>query len=218
MIFFVFGCKQVVFVGDYKQFGFVIMNKKVVKVGFNQFLFERLVKFNLVFIWFNVQYCMYFCFLEFFFNMFYEGLFQNGVIIIEWFCKDVDFFWFVVEILMMFWFNLGNEEILVFGIFYLNCIEVFNVEKIVICFFKVGVKLFDIGVIILYEGQCSYIVSIMQNMGIFKKESYKEVEVVLVDVFQGCEKDFIVFFCVCFNDNQGIGFLFDFCCFNVVFI
>ena len=110
---------------------------------------------------------------------------------------------------MMFWSNLGNEEISASGTSYLNRTEAVNVEKIVTRFFKAGVQPQDIGIITPYEGQRSYVVSSMQAAGTFKKETYKEIEVASVDAFQGREKDFIVLSCVRSNDHQGIGFLSD---------
>jgi regulator of nonsense transcripts 1 len=110
---------------------------------------------------------------------------------------------------MMFWSNLGNEEISASGTSYLNRTEAANVEKIVTRFFKAGVQPQDIGIITPYEGQRSYVVSSMQASGTFKKETYKEIEVASVDAFQGREKDFIVLSCVRSNDHQGIGFLSD---------
>lgn len=205
----VLGCKQVVLVGDHKQLGPVIMNKKAAKAGLNQSLFERLVKLNLTPIRLDVQYRMHPCLSEFPSNMFYEGSLQNGVTAAERLRKDVDFPWPVAEKPMMFWSNLGNEEISASGTSYLNRTEAANVEKIVTRFFKAGVKPDAIGVITPYEGQRSYIVSTMQNTGTFKKEDYKQVEVASVDAFQGREKDFIVLSCVRSNDNQGIGFLSD---------
>ncbi len=209
MIPLVLGCKQVVLVGDHKQLGPVIMNKKAAKAGLNQSLFERLVKLSFVPIRLNVQYRMHPCLSEFPSNMFYEGSLQNGVTTQSRIRKDVDFPWPVADTPMMFWSNLGNEEISASGTSYLNRTEASNVEKVVTRFFKAGVKPADIGVITPYEGQRSYIVSTMQNTGTFKKESYKEVEVASVDAFQGREKDFIVLSCVRSNDNQGIGFLSD---------
>lgn len=209
MIPLVLGCKQVVLVGDHKQLGPVIMNKKAAKAGLNQSLFERLVKLSFTPIRLNVQYRMHPCLSEFPSNMFYEGSLQNGVTIQDRLRKDVDFPWPVADTPMMFWSNLGNEEISASGTSYLNRTEASNVEKIVTRFFKAGVKAADIGVITPYEGQRSYIVSTMQNTGTFKKESYKEVEVASVDAFQGREKDFIVLSCVRSNENQGIGFLSD---------
>ena len=209
MIPLVLGCKQVVLVGDHKQLGPVIMNKKAAKAGLNQSLFERLVKLGLTPIRLNVQYRMHPCLSEFPSNMFYEGSLQNGVTIHQRLRRDVDFPWPVADMPMMFWSNLGNEEISASGTSYLNRTEASNVEKIVTRFFKAGVNPKDIGVITPYEGQRSYIVSTMQNTGTFKKESYKEVEVASVDAFQGREKDFIVLSCVRSNENQGIGFLSD---------
>jgi len=110
---------------------------------------------------------------------------------------------------MMFWSNLGNEEISASGTSYLNRTEASNVEKIITRFFKAGVQPQDIGIITPYEGQRSYVVQSMQANGTFKKENYKEIEVASVDAFQGREKDFIVLSCVRSNDHQGIGFLSD---------
>ncbi len=209
MIPLVLGCKQVVLVGDHKQLGPVIMNKKAAKAGLNQSLFERLVRLGFTPIRLNIQYRMHPCLSEFPSNMFYEGSLQNGVSAPSRIRKDVDFPWPVAEMPMMFWSNLGNEEISASGTSYLNRTEASNVEKIVTRFFKAGVRPSDIGVITPYECQRSYIVTTMQNTGTFKKESYKEVEVASVDAFQGREKDFIVLSCVRSNDNQGIGFLSD---------
>ncbi|KAK7992860.1 hypothetical protein PG988_001654 [Apiospora saccharicola] len=209
MIPLVLGCKQVVLVGDHKQLGPVIMNKKAAKAGLNQSLFERLVRIGFTPIRLNIQYRMHPCLSKFPSNMFYEGSLQNGVSAPNRIRKDVDFPWPVAESPMMFWCNLGNEEISASGTSYLNRTEASNVEKIVTRFFKAGVRPGDIGVITPYEGQRSYIVNTMQNTGTFKKESYKEVEVASVDAFQGREKDFIVLSCVRSNDNQGIGFLSD---------
>lgn len=209
MIPLVLGCKQVVLVGDHQQLGPVIMNKKAAKAGLNQSLFERLVILGLAPIRLNVQYRMHPCLSEFPSNMFYEGSLQNGVTMQQRLRRDVDFPWPVGDTPMMFWSNLGNEEISASGTSYLNRTEASNVEKIVTRFFKAGVQPADIGVITPYEGQRSYVVQSMQNTGTFKKENYKEIEVASVDAFQGREKDFIVLSCVRSNDHQGIGFLSD---------
>ena len=209
MIPLVLGCKQVVLVGDHQQLGPVIMNKKAAKAGLNQSLFERLVVLGCAPIRLNVQYRMHPCLSQFPSNMFYEGTLQNGVTAAQRLRKDVDFPWPVNDHPMMFWSNLGNEEISASGTSYLNRTEAANVEKIVTRFFKAGVRPEDIGIITPYEGQRSYVVSSMQSTGTFKKENYKEIEVASVDAFQGREKDFIVLSCVRSNDHQGIGFLSD---------
>lgn len=209
MIPLVLGCKQVVLVGDHQQLGPVIMNKKAAKAGLNQSLFERLVILGCAPIRLNVQYRMHPCLSEFPSNMFYEGSLQNGVTMQQRLRKEVDFPWPVTDSPMMFWANLGNEEISASGTSYLNRTEASNVEKIITRFFKAGVQPGDIGIITPYEGQRSYVVSSMQQNGTFNKENYKEIEVASVDAFQGREKDFIVLSCVRSNDHQGIGFLSD---------
>lgn len=209
MIPLVLGCKQVVLVGDHQQLGPVIMNKKAAKAGLNQSLFERLVALSLVPSRLQVQYRMHPCLSEFPSNMFYDGTLSNGVTVQERVRREVDFPWPVADSPMMFWSNLGNEEISASGTSYLNRTEALNVEKIITRFFKAGVKPADIGIITPYEGQRSYVVTSMQNNGTFKKEQYKEIEVASVDAFQGREKDFIVLSCVRSNDHQGIGFLSD---------
>ncbi|KAK5987558.1 Regulator of nonsense transcripts 1-like protein [Cladobotryum mycophilum] len=209
MIPLVLGCKQVVLVGDHKQLGPVIMNKKAAKAGLNRSLFERLINLHISPILLKTQYRMHPCLSEFPSNMFYDGILQNGITQEHRLRKDVDFPWPVAEMPMMFWSNLGHEEISTSGTSYLNRTEASNVEKTVTRFFKAGVKPSEIGVITPYEGQRSYIVTTMQNSGTYKKEFYKEVEVASVDAFQGREKDFIVLSCVRSNDNQGIGFLSD---------
>jgi regulator of nonsense transcripts 1 len=205
----VLGCKQVVLVGDHQQLGPVIMNKKAAKAGLSTSLFERLVNLGTAPIRLQVQYRMHPCLSEFPSNMFYDGSLQNGVTASQRLRRDIDFPWPVVDSPMMFWSNLGNEEISASGTSYLNRTEASNVEKIVTRFFKAGVSPKDIGIITPYEGQRSYIVSSMQATGTFKKELYKEIEVASVDAFQGREKDFIVLSCVRSNDHQGIGFLSD---------
>lgn len=209
MIPLVLGCKQVILVGDHKQLGPVIMNKKAAKAGLSQSLFERLVNLKIEPKMLQVQYRMHPCLSEFPSNMFYSGELQNGVTEANRIRRDVDFPWPNFEMPMMFWCNTGQEEISASGTSYLNRTEASNVEKAITRFFKAGVKPADIGVITPYEGQRSYVVSTMQNSGTYKKEAYKEVEVASVDAFQGREKDFIVLSCVRSNDHQGIGFLSD---------
>ncbi|SJX60274.1 probable NAM7-nonsense-mediated mRNA decay protein [Sporisorium reilianum f. sp. reilianum] len=209
MIPLVMGCKQVVFVGDHLQLGPVIMNKKVARAGASQSLFERLIMLGNRPIRLQVQYRMHPCLSEFPSNMFYEGTLQNGVTAPERLRKDVDFPWPVPSLPMLFFQNLGQEEISSSGTSFLNRTEASNVEKIVTRFFKAGVKPSQIGIVTPYEGQRSYIVNHMQLHGSLKKELYKEVEVASVDAFQGREKDYIILSCVRSNEHQGIGFLSD---------
>ncbi|KAK9474352.1 P-loop containing nucleoside triphosphate hydrolase protein [Dipodascopsis tothii] len=209
MIPLVMGCKQAVLVGDHKQLGPVIMNKQAARAGLHQSLFERLVLLGLAPIRLNVQYRMHPCLSEFPSNMFYDGSLQNGVTTEERLRKHVDFPWPVPETPMMFWTNLGQEEISASGTSYLNRAEASNCEKIVTRFFKAGIEPSQIGIITPYEGQRSYVVSSMQTNGTLRKELYKQVEVASVDAFQGREKDYVILSCVRSNEHQGIGFLSD---------
>ncbi|TPX55251.1 hypothetical protein PhCBS80983_g05470 [Powellomyces hirtus] len=205
----VMGAKQVVFVGDHKQLGPVILNKKAAKAGLSQSLFERLVLLNVRPIRLQVQYRMHPCLSEFPSNMFYEGSLQNGVTVQERLRKDVVFPWPVPETPMFFHCSYGQEELSSSGTSYLNRTEATNCEKVVTRLLKAGVKPSQIGIVTPYEGQRSYIVSHMQFAGALKKELYKEIEVASVDAFQGREKDYIILTCVRSNDHSGIGFTSD---------
>ncbi|KAI7898518.1 RNA helicase-domain-containing protein [Cokeromyces recurvatus] len=209
MIPLVLGCKQAVLVGDHQQLGPVIMNKKAARAGLCQSLFERLVILGIRPIRLQVQYRMHPCLSEFPSNMFYEGTLQNGITTQERIRKNVDFPWPVPETPMMFYVNLGNEEISTSGTSYLNRTEASNCEKIVTRFMKSGVLPSQIGIVTPYEGQRSYIVQYMQFNGSLRKDLYKEIEVASVDAFQGREKDYIILSCVRSNEHQGIGFLSD---------
>ncbi|SPO20803.1 probable NAM7 - nonsense-mediated mRNA decay protein, ATP-dependent RNA helicase [Ustilago trichophora] len=209
MIPLVMGCKQVVFVGDHLQLGPVIMNKKAARAGLSQSLFERLIMLGNRPIRLQVQYRMHPCLSEFPSNMFYEGTLQNGVTAPERLRRYVDFPWPVPSLPMLFFQNLGQEEISSSGTSFLNRTEASNVEKVVTRFFKAGVKPSQIGIVTPYEGQRSYIVNHMQLHGSLNKDLYKDVEVASVDAFQGREKDYIILSCVRSNEHQGIGFLSD---------
>jgi regulator of nonsense transcripts 1 len=203
----VHGSKQIVLVGDHRQLGPVILNKKCAKAGLAQSLFERLVNLGVRPMRLQVQYRMHPCLSEFPSNMFYEGSLQNGVTVAERNRKHIDFPWPVAETPMMFHACYGQEEISASGTSYLNVTEAAFVEKCVTRFLKAGIAPHQIGVITPYEGQRSYVVQHMQFNGALKKELYKAVEVASVDAFQGREKDYIIVTCVRSNENLGIGFL-----------
>ncbi|ORX53246.1 P-loop containing nucleoside triphosphate hydrolase protein [Hesseltinella vesiculosa] len=209
MIPLVLGCKQVILVGDHQQLGPVIMNKKASRAGLCQSLFERLVVLGIRPIRLQVQYRMHPCLSEFPSNMFYEGTLQNGITTQERLRKNVDFPWPEPENPMMFYVNLGNEEISTSGTSYLNRTEATNCEKVVTRFMKSGIHPSQIGVVTPYEGQRAYIVQYMQSSGSMRKDLYKDIEVASVDAFQGREKDYIILSCVRSNEHQGIGFLSD---------
>ncbi|QDZ18536.1 RNA helicase UPF1 [Chloropicon primus] len=205
----VMNCKQAVLVGDQCQLGPVIMCKKVQKAGLVQSLFERLMALGIKPIRLQVQYRMHPCLSEFPSNMFYEGTLQNGVTTPERTLTNVDFPWPLPSAPMMFYSQMGQEELSSTGTSYLNRTEAANVEKIVTTFLRGNINPEQIGVITPYEGQRAYVVAHMLRSGPLGQRLYKDIEVASVDSFQGREKDLIILSCVRSNEHQGIGFLSD---------
>eukprot|EP00854_Cymbomonas_tetramitiformis_P006173 gene6173-7402_t len=153
----VLGAKQVVLVGDHCQLGPVIMCKKAARAGLSQSLFERLVQLGVKPIRLQVQYRMHPCLSEFPSNNFYEGTLQNGVTMNERQQPGIDFPWPVPSKPMIFYVQMGQEEISASGTSYLNRTEAGACEKIVTTFLKSGVNPSQIGVITPYEGQRAYV-------------------------------------------------------------
>jgi len=205
----VLGAKQVVLVGDHCQLGPVIMCKKAARAGLAQSLFERLIQLGVKPTRLQVQYRMHPSLSEFPSNSFYEGTLQNGVTMNERMQNNVDFPWPQPNRPLMFYCQMGQEEISSSGTSYLNRTEAASCEKIVTTFLKAGVNPMQIGVITPYEGQRAYIMTHMLRAGQLQKQLYKEIEVASVDSFQGREKDYIILSCVRSNEHQGIGFLND---------
>lgn len=201
--------RQVVLVGDHRQLGPVVLNKKAVKAGFSQSLFERLITLGLRPVRLQVQYRMHPCLAEFPSNMFYDGSLQNGVTAGERTRRTMDFPWPIPETPMFFLACIGTEEISSSGTSFLNRVEAAQCERVVTRFLRAGVLPSQIGVITPYEGQRAYLQYYMQSSGALRKELYQEIEVASVDAFQGREKDYIILSCVRSNDAQSIGFLSD---------
>ena len=203
------GCKQAVLVGDHCQLGPVILNKKAARAGFCQSLFERLMLLGVRPIRLAVQYRMHPALSIFPSNTFYEGALQNGVSAAERTVPAVAFPWPSPARPLMFWSQLGAEEISASGTSYLNRTEAAAVEKTVTTLLRCGVTPDQIGIITPYEGQRAHVVSTMARNGPLRQALYTEIEVASVDSFQGREKDYIILSCVRSNEHQGIGFLSD---------
>jgi len=201
------GAKQVVMVGDQCQLGPVVPCDKAAKAGLSESMFQRMVALGHLPIRLQVQYRMHPCLSEFPSNMFYEGSLQNGVSAAERRSR-VPFPWPQPQRPMMFYVQMGKEEIAASGTSYLNRAEATSVEKIVTMFLRAGVLPSNIGVITPYEGQRKWVTAQMQR-GPLRQQLYQEVEVASVDAFQGREKDFVILSCVRSNENFGIGFLSD---------
>lgn len=203
------GCKQAILVGDHCQLGPVIVNKKAAHAGLSQSLFERLMLLGVRPIRLAVQYRMHPALSAFPSNIFYEGALQNGVSAVERSAPGVEFPWPVPTRPLMFWSQLGAEEISPSGTSYLNRTEAAAVEKAVTALLKGGVDPEQIGIVTPYEGQRAHVLMVMMRHGPLKQSLYAAMEVSSVDSFQGREKDYIILSCVRSNEHQGIGFLSD---------
>ncbi|WFC98755.1 ATP-dependent RNA helicase [Malassezia yamatoensis] len=205
----VHGCKQLVLVGDHKQLGPVIMNRKAAQAGMKSSLFERMIQLGHRPQRLEVQYRMHPCLSEFPSNMFYDGALQNGVTAQERQQRHVEFAWPNPDAPMFFRQNLGQEEISGSGTSFLNRTEASSVEKMVTALLKARVHPSQIGIVTPYEGQRNYLITHMQLHGSLRKDLYQDIEVASVDAFQGREKDYILVSCVRSSERQGIGFLSD---------
>ena len=98
----------------------VCTHTQAAKAGLGQSLFERLVLLGTKPHRLTVQYRMHPCLSEFPSDMFYEGKLQNGVAAAERALPAVAFPWAVPKRPMLFYCQLGAEEIAPSGTSYLN--------------------------------------------------------------------------------------------------
>lgn len=189
----VYGCTNLVLVGDHKQLGPTVFDKTVELCGLKKSLFERLLKVGVPPYSLTVQYRMHSDICEFPSEFFYNGQLLTGTTITK--CLNFPNNFFYV--------SNGREETSQSGTSFINKTEAQLVENIIRFLFKNGVVEQQIGVITPYEGQRSYIMS-----KIFENEP-GNLEISSVDGFQGREKDFIIVSLVRSNTYQGIGFVAD---------
>jgi regulator of nonsense transcripts 1 len=189
----VYGAQKLILVGDHKQLGPTILNKEVVKSGFKQSLFERLLRIGVFPYLLSIQYRMHPELCQFPSEYFYDGNLKTGSASTKCLNFPNNFFYICN----------GKEEISQSGTSFINRSEAILVENIIRFLFKNGVLEQQIGVITPYEGQRSYILS-----RIFGNEA-GNLEISNVDGFQGREKDFIIVSLVRSNTYQGIGFVAD---------
>ena len=133
----------------------------------------------------QVQYRMHPCLSEFPSNAFYEGTLQNGVTEAERADSEDVFPWPCPSKPMLFWAQMGVEEMSASGYSYLNRVEAYAVEKIVTHLLQNGIAPEEIGVVTPYEGQRAYVVNYLTRTGVLHPSIYQEVEVASVDAFQG---------------------------------
>ncbi|ORD99692.1 RENT1 [Hepatospora eriocheir] len=188
----VYNPSQLILVGDHKQLGPTVLNKDVIKCGFKQSLFERLLKLDYIPYLLTVQYRMIIPLCEFPSEYFYSGLLKTST-------KP-----FLRNLFMpsnFFYCCDGKEEVSQSGTSYVNKKEAVLVKNVTRHLFKNGILESQIGIITPYEGQRSHILDNLQEAG--------NLEISNVDGFQGREKDFIIVSLVRSNNYQGIGFVAD---------
>lgn len=205
------GSRHVVMVGDHRQLGPVILNRRAAKAGFGQSLFERLIALGTHPLRLQVQYRMHPSLSAFPSAVFYEGALQDGITSANRSRPGLDFPWPCgPERPHFFLAVMGSEELSPSGTSFLNRAEAISVERIVSRLLRAGVLPAQIGIVTPYTGQRSLIYNQLQTSGSLGNPAlYAEVEVASVDAFQGREKDYIVLSCVRSNDTQSIGFLSD---------
>lgn len=202
------GIEKVVLVGDHKQLGPVVLDKKAHSLGYGRSLFERLVLIGYKPSLLQKQYRMHPCLSSFSSELFYEGAIIDGVTSLEK-TKNNFFLWPSPGNPILFYHSNGLEEVSFIGTSYLNQTEVRNCEKIISFLLKNGVNTSEIGVVTPYEGQRAFLFQYLKEIGTLKENVYDEIEIENIDSFQGREKDYIILSCVRSNDSSGIGFLGD---------
>lgn len=192
-----YGCEKLILIGDHKQLGPIILDKKTEKAGYKRSMFERLIALGVVPYLLNIQYRMHPLLSEWPSNTFYNGSLQNGITSLSRMNKTE------LPLPSFFYVCYGSEEISSTGTSFLNVLEASYCKSIIQSLIKSGIKEHQIGVITPYEGQRAYI------LGKLKDYNTEELEISNVDAFQGREKDYIIVSLVRSNNFQGIGFVSD---------
>lgn len=181
----VLGAKQAVLVGDHCQLGPVVMCKRAAAAGLTLSLFERLRLLGCRPLRLQVQYRMHPCLSAFPSDTFYEGALQNGAGAADRAPPaGMGFPWPDPSAPMMFWSQLGVEEISASGTSYLNRTEAANVERLLTRFLQCGASPSQLGVITPYEGQRAHVTAALLRRGTMRQDLYEAVEVSSVDAFQ----------------------------------
>jgi regulator of nonsense transcripts 1 len=193
---------RVVLVGDHKQLGPVVLDRKANVTGLSRPLFSRLVALNIPRIRLNVQYRMHPEIAEFPSMAFYNATLQNGVTAVDRpmpsFIQSLGFGDLKPVTL---WDIPSEEEWDASGRSLINRIEARRVKQVV----EMLPRCADVGVITFYDGQRTLL-----------SDSIGDIcEVASVDGFQGREKGVIILSTVRGNSKGLIGFLHEFRRLNV---
>lgn len=195
----IYSCRKLILVGDHKQLGPTILNKKAANAGLRVSLFERLIRLGVVPYLLTVQYRMHPVLCEWVSNTFYDGALVSahythgaharyGTGITAWFNLPMPTFFYV---------SRGREELFISGTSYLNKAEAQQCLAIIRHLKMNGVRETEVGIITPYEGQRVLL------------SRLTACEVANVDAFQGREKAFIIISLVRSNSINDIGFVSD---------
>ncbi|KAG0436816.1 Regulator of nonsense transcripts 1 like protein [Dictyocoela muelleri] len=193
-----YGCRKLVMVGDHKQLGPTILDKRTEQAGLKISMFERLVSLGIHPYLLTVQYRMHPLLSEWPSNTFYNGSLMNGLSEISRTS--------VLKSATFFYVCYGREEVSSSGTSFLNQSETECVAQIINFLLKRNINPQNIGIITPYEGQR---VNIARKLSSIFSSDNLAIDVSNVDAFQGREKDYIIVSLVRSNTYQGIGFVSD---------
>lgn len=196
------GAQRVILVGDQCQLQPVVLSGQCKQCGLDCSLFERLIRIGMNTSLLRTQYRMHPILSAFSNHVFYNDKLKDGVSernrpINPRICYPNR------KVPMCFYHIVGNETVGGNGSSYMNMTEGKAVIEITLSLISSGVDPSQIGIITGYTGQKLLI----QNL--LSKSHLTSVEFASVNMYQGREKDYIIFSCVRSNNRNVIGFLSD---------
>jgi regulator of nonsense transcripts 1 len=201
----VYGCKQLVLVGDHKQISPMVTNPASRHLRFDTPLMLRTVLNGKRPAILNMQYRMHPAIAAFASRTFYGGLLHDGAV--ERPVPKVGLAWPNPAVPIVFWNIESVEEYAGSGTSFVNRGEATAIGHLLRCFAGSGVDPDGVAVITPYLGQVSYLYDALPALS--DPAFVSKVEIDTVDAFQGREKDFVIFGCVRANGQREIGFLTD---------
>lgn len=196
------GAQRVILVGDQCQLQPVVLSGQCKRCGLDCSLFERLIRIGMKTSLLRIQYRMHPILSAFSNHLFYNDKLKDGVKeknrpINPRICYPNG------DAPLCFYHVVGNETVGGNGSSYMNMTEGKAVIELTLSLINSGVEPSQIGIITGYTGQKLLI----QNL--LSKSHLSSVEFASVNMYQGREKDYIIFSCVRSNNRNMIGFLSD---------
>ena len=196
------GSQRLILVGDQCQLQPVILCPQCKMCNLDLSLFERLFSIGMKVNLLRSQYRMHPILSAFSNHAFYEDKLKDGITErnrpilqkLDYPNKKAP---------LCFWHVIGSETVGRTGNSYMNMTEGKCVIELVQHLLSCGVKTSQIGIITSYTGQRLLLQTLLA------KSHIADVELASVNMYQGREKDYIIFSCVRSNMNNTIGFLKD---------